>query len=128
MNIIRNSLIKFCACFLLLSYSACAYATTPDCTDPDAWPCSMAFTYLKNAGILNNDELNYSKTQITRLSSEKIGKDLYRQIHLIRFTKISGAKLVVITINDASNIECSMSDVAVYLVTKEFGNYSSNAK
>lgn len=127
MNMISSNLIKLFTLFLLLSYSACAFATTPDCTDPDAWPCGMAFTYLKNAGVLNNDELNYSKTTITRLSSEKIGKDLYRQIHLIRFTKKSGARIVVITINDASNIECSMSDVAVYLVAKELGNYI-NAK
>jgi hypothetical protein len=99
MNIVRRKLFGLITLFLILLYSACAFATTPDCTDPDAWPCSMAFTYLKNARILNNDELDFSKTVITRLSSEKIGKDLYRQIHLIRFTNKSGAKVVVITIN-----------------------------
>ena len=81
----------------------------------------MAIGYLKDAGITNNDELNIEKTKTVRLASDKIGKDLYRQIHLVTFTKKSGETIQVITSNDASNEECSMSGVEVYLVSKRLG-------
>ena len=81
----------------------------------------MAFVYLKNVGITNNDELDFDKTKTVRLATEKIGKGLYRQIHLVTFTKKSGETIRVITNNDASNEECSMSGVEVYLISKRLG-------
>ncbi len=81
----------------------------------------MAFVYLKNAGITNNEELDFDKTKTVRLASEKIGKDLYRQIHLVTFTKKSGQQIQVITNNDASSEECSMSGVEAYLVSQHLG-------
>jgi len=81
----------------------------------------MAFVHLKNAGITNNDDLDFNKTKTVRLASEKIGKDLYRQIHLVTCTKKSGETIQVITNNDASNEECSMSGVEVYLVSTHLG-------
>jgi len=106
---------------LLLLPSASALAGTPDCSGPERWPTSMAFVHLKNAGITNNDDLDFNKTKTVRLASEKIGKDLYRQIHLVTFTKKSGETIQVITNNDASNEECSMSGVEVYLVSTHLG-------
>lgn len=111
---------------LLQGSSACAGAKDPDCTDPDAWPSGMAFTHLKNAGIIQAGELDSAKTSVTRLASEKIGKNLYRQVHLVRFTKISGDELSAITVNEASTQECSMSGVDVYLVSSRFGNYEKH--
>ncbi len=119
----RCRLIAWVSLMLFLIFSSCAFAKAPDCTSPDAWPAGMAFTYLKNAGIVDNATLDFSKTAVTRLASEKVDKDLYRQIHLIRFTKKSGEQVVVITVNDVSSDECSMSDVGVYVVTKQLGNY-----
>jgi hypothetical protein len=55
------------------------------------------------------------------LASEKIGKDLYRQIHYVVFTEKSGRTIEVITSNDASNVECSMSAVKVFVVSKRLG-------
>ena len=104
--------------------SSCASAKTPDCTSPNAWPAAMAFTHLKNDGVINNDEFDFNKTLVTRLASEKIGKDLYRQVHLVRFTRKSGESIDAITVNEASNVECSMSGVDVYLITKHLGDYS----
>ena len=113
------------AAALLLVACMHAIAKTPDCTQPDAWPGGMAFTRLKNAGVLNNDSLDFTKTKVTRLASEKIGKDLYRQVHMVRFVKKSGERVDAITVNEVSEQECSMSDVDVYLVAQHLGGASS---
>jgi hypothetical protein len=120
-----NRLACRLATLLMLALSSFwASAKTPDCTSADAWPAAMAFTHMKNGGIVSNDELDFKKTLVTRLASEKIGKDLYRQVHLVRFIKRSGEPIDAITINEASSEECSMSGVDVYLVAKRLGDYS----
>ncbi|MFZ3037429.1 MAG: hypothetical protein WA112_09190 [Rugosibacter sp.] len=81
----------------------------------------MAFAHLKNAGLTDNDKLDFTKTQTVRLASEKIGKDLYRQIHHVVFTEKAGGKIEVITSNDASNVECSMSGVQVFVISRRLG-------
>jgi hypothetical protein len=108
----------------LVALPTLALAKTPDCTHPDAWPSGMAFTHLKNAGVVDNDLFDFKKTQVTRLASEKIAKDLYRQVHLVRFFKNSGEQVSAITVNEVSSQECSMSNVDVYLVSRQLGNYS----
>ena len=108
----------------LVALSTFAHAKTPDCTHPDAWPAGMAFTHLKNAGVVDNDVLDFKKTKVIRLASERVEKDLYRQVHLVRFFKTSGEQVLAITINEVSNQECSMSNVDVYLVSKQLGDFS----
>ncbi len=105
----------------MLLVPSCVFAKDPDCTGTDRYPTSMAFVYLKNAGIANNNTLDFSKTKTTRLASEKIGKNLYHQVHLITYIEKSGKNIEVITVNDASSEECSMSDVEVFLVAKHLG-------
>lgn len=120
-----NRLACQLATLLLLALSSFwASAKPPDCTNADAWPAAMAFTHMKNAGIVSNDELDFKQTLVTRLSSAKIGKDLYRQVHLVRFIKRSGEPVEAITVNEASSDECSMSGVDVYLIAKRLGDYS----
>ena len=46
-----------------LLYSTLVFAGSPDCAGPERWPTSMAFGSLKNAGITNNDELDFAKTK-----------------------------------------------------------------
>lgn len=82
----------------------------------------MAFVHLKNAGITNNEKLDFTKTKTDRISSEKIGDDLYRQVHHIMFTEKSGNTIEVITVNDASSVECSMSGVEVFVINQHLGN------
>lgn len=84
----------------------------------------MAFGYLKDAGLTDNHKLDFTKTKTVRLASEKIGKDLYHQIHYITFIEKSGNKIEVITINDASNEECSMSGVDVFVTSHHLGDYT----
>lgn len=107
--------------FALGSFTPVAAAKHPDCAGVERWATSMAFGHLKNANITNNDALDFTKTKTVRLASEKIGKDLYRQIHHITFTEKSGRKIEVITSNNASNVECSMSGVEVFIVSKRLG-------
>ena len=78
---------------------------------------------MKNAQLLNNDNVDFSKTRVARLASEKVGKDLYRQIHDVTFTLKSGDTIDVITRNDASSDECSMSAVDVYVISKHLGGH-----
>jgi hypothetical protein len=74
----------------------------PDCTGVERWPASIAFTQLKNAGVTDNDRLDFSKTTVRRLASEPMSRRLFRQVHLVAFTEKSGKRIEVITVNDAS--------------------------
>jgi hypothetical protein len=78
----------------------------------------MAFVQLKNAGLADNKSIDFSKTRTVRLASERLGKDLWRQVYLVTFTKNSGEEIEAIAIHDASDEECSMSGVEVYVVSK----------
>jgi hypothetical protein len=89
----------------------------PDCSGIDRWATNMAFVHLKNAGITDNDKVDFSKTVTKRLASQKIGDNLFRQVHLVIFTEKSGNTIQVITVNDASFEECSMSAVDVYVIS-----------
>lgn len=122
MQLMRTG-ISIVAASLIISVltTALGYAKSPDCTGPNRYPASVAFVYLKNAGITTNNKVDFDKTKVMRLASEKIGKDLYRQVHYIVFTEKSGVKIDVITVNDASSEECSMSGVEVFIVAKHFG-------
>ena len=82
----------------------------------------MAFVHLKNAGLLQNETIDFTKTQITRLASEKIGKDLYRQVHQITFFRKSMDKISVVAVSDASYEECSMSGVVVFVISQQLGD------
>lgn len=106
---------------LLVLFPSLAFTEDPDCTGVDRWPTTMAFVHLKNAGLTDNDKLDFTKTKTIRLASEKIDKNLYRQVHHIIFTEKSGNTIEVITINDASKDECSMSGVDVFVVSQHLG-------
>jgi len=77
----------------------------------------MAFVQLKNSGYTNNERLDFNKTKTTRLASEKIENNLYVQIHHVLFVEKSGNKIEVITKNEASNEECSMSNVEIFIIS-----------
>ena len=96
-----------------------AYAAHPNCSGNGGWVVSMAFTHLKNAGLTVSGKIDLSRTEVVRLASEQIGKDLYRQVHRVVFLEHVGNKIEVITINDASLEECSMGDVEVFLISKK---------
>jgi len=88
----------------------------PDCSG--GWPTNMAFVHLKNAGLADNYSVDFSKTKTVRLASEKVGKDLWHQVYHITFTKKSGDMIEAIAVHDASQEECSMTGVEVFVVSK----------
>ena len=107
--------------FILALFSSVVFAGNPKCDGPNNWAANMAFVHLKNAGLVHNETTDFTKTKVVRIASEKIGKDLYRQVHLVTFMEKSGEKIKIIMVNDASQEECSMSGVEVFLVSKMFG-------
>ena len=105
-----------------LSIIGCATfrpVTHPDCTSTDAWPTNMAFVHLKNAGLVNNDSIDFEKTVTKRIISGRLDNRLFRQAHVITFIEKSGLKIKVITVNDVSFEECSESPVDVFVIQKE---------
>jgi hypothetical protein len=88
----------------------------PDCSG--GWPTNIAFVHLKNAGLADNYSVDFSKTKTVRLASEKVGKDLWHQVYHITFTKKSGDTIEAIAVHDASQEECSMTGVEVFVVSK----------
>jgi hypothetical protein len=88
----------------------------PDCSG--GWPTDMAFVHLKNAGLVDNESIDFSKTKTLRLASENAGKDLWHQVYQVTFIKKSGAVLEAIAVHDASQEECSMSGVEVFVVSQ----------
>ncbi len=75
----------------------------------------MAFVEMKNAKLTDNDQIDFTKTKTVRLASEKIGKDLYRQIYLVEFTQKNAQKLDAISLIKASSDECAITGVRVFV-------------
>ena len=88
----------------------------PDCAGPDRWAASMTFVQLKNAGVLTNEQVDLSKTTSVQIASQKIGRDLYRQVFKVTYVRKDGAVVQSIAVSDASKEECSMSGVTVYRI------------
>ena len=118
------------AFFLALSASNLALAQSPsdavhgpDCSG--GWPTDMTFVHLKNAGLVDNRDIDWSniKSNIktVRMASEKIGKGLWRQVYHVTLTKTSGETIEAIAVHEASFEECSMTGVDVYVVSKHIG-------
>lgn len=102
-----------------------AVPASPGCVGTDClggdWPTSMAFTHMKNAGITDNDRLDFPKTKTVRLASEQIGKNIYRHIHLVRFTEKSGNVIEAITISESSRNGEALNDIEVFTVSRRLG-------
>jgi hypothetical protein len=91
----------------------------PDCSG--GWPTNMVFVYIKNAGLVDNSSIDFSKTKTVRLASQKIGKDLWHQVYDVTYTRKSGDTIEAIAIHDASTEECSMTGVDVYVISRHLG-------
>lgn len=78
----------------------------------------MAFVLLKNRGITDNENIDFSKTEVSRIASEKTNDTTHRLVHLVTFTQTEGDTIQTITISDATPEEFSMGEVDVYRVEK----------
>ncbi|WP_239427677.1 hypothetical protein [Snodgrassella communis] len=106
---------KFLLTILLEFFSILSYAKAPDC---HSWPMTMAAMWMKNANIVDMVDIDEPKSKITLLASEKKKKGLYTQIYHFVFYDKKGNTYEVITKNDSSYEECSMSNVSSYLISK----------
>ena len=106
---------KFLLITLLAVLPILSFAKGPDCY---SWPMNISEGWLKKVGIVDNINLDESKTKITLLASEKKAKGLYTQIYHFIFYDSIGNSYETITNNDASYEECSMSGVDVYLIPR----------
>lgn len=106
---------KIVILFIALTPMA-ASAAAPDCSGIQNYPASMALSYLINTKSVTADNIVGTATQVTRLASNRVSADLYRQIYYIVFKENSGKHLGVITISDASPEECSMGDVELFVI------------
>lgn len=102
----------------LLTMTSLQSFADPKCDGIENWAASVAYSSLKNEGLLTPETTLYEQTKVERLASEEIGDDLFRQVHHITFLLKTGT-VEVITVNDASSEECSMSDVQLFLIDKE---------
>ena len=108
--------MKILFTFSVLLWSQCLYATELGCA---SWPINMAFIHLKNKKVVNFNNILLENTKAILLKIEILEDDLYRQIYKIKYyDKSSRLVTEVITVNDASSEECSMSDVDVYVELK----------
>jgi hypothetical protein len=114
--------MKLLLALLFSTASASAAVKAPDCSGPNQWAANMAFVYMKNAGIVTNDQLDFKKTTSVKLSYEKIGKDLYRQVHLVTYERKDRRLVQAIVWNDASLEECSMGDTQVFVISQTLGD------
>lgn len=117
MNFRQTLMLSFPATIAVMVNAHAAPSQSPDCSGIERWATSMAYVHLKNAGIINSEQIDFSKTKTVRLASERIGDDEYRQIHHVVFTRTDGSEIEVITSNVASTEECSLSDVEVFVVS-----------
>jgi hypothetical protein len=100
--------------------SAPSLSSGPDCSG--GWPTNMAFVLMKNAGITDNNEIDFSKTKTVRIASERVDKDLWRQVYDVTFTERSGGKIEAIAVHEASREECSMTGVELYVVSRHLSS------
>ncbi|WP_027820163.1 hypothetical protein [Paraburkholderia bannensis] len=106
---------------LAVTAPALAFAGSPPACK--SWPTNIAIVYLKNANITDPTKLDETKTHAVRIASEKIGKDLWRDVYDITFHEHSGRSFEVITSSEASSTECSMSDPIVWVVSQKLGEH-----
>jgi hypothetical protein len=116
MNRMWALLIVLAICVPAIAQSKGAKSSGPDCGG--GWPANMTFGHLKNAGLVDNVSVDFSKTKTVRLASEKISKDLWHQVYHVTFTKTSGEVIEAIAIHDASSEECSMTGVEVFVISR----------
>jgi hypothetical protein len=94
----------------------------PDCSGPDHYAAGVSFATLKNAGLLTNETVVWSKVQSRTIASQLSRKNVWRQVFRVTFPLTNGKKLETIFVQDASNEECSFGDTQLFLIAKDLTN------
>jgi len=113
----RAALLCFVIALSAVSSKAESRNSGPDCSGK--WPTTMALVHLKNASLIDPAQVNSAKTKTTRMASQQIGDDLWHQVYDVEFTLKSGESIEAIAVHNASDEECSMTGVEVFVVSKK---------
>ncbi len=116
---IRSALLLFALAATQAAAAAPAAGREPDCSGAEHWPAAITFVKLKNAGIVTNASVDFPHVQSRRLTSQRIGRDLWRQVHRVTIPLRRGGAISALAISDASSDECSMGDVQVYIISRK---------
>ena len=101
---------------LLICGAAAPAGQPPDCSGPEHYAASMAYGALKNAGKLTSDNVDFSHVKSIAIVSQRIGKDLWRQVFRVTYPLKTGHRVEAIVVSDASSEECSMSSPQIFIV------------
>ena len=100
------------------SHAAPRSPNGPDCSGPDHYPAAAAFSVMKNEGLLTNESVRWKQVQSRTIASQRIGKNLWRQIFRVTYPLTTGRKIEAIVVEEVSFDECSMSNPQIFLVSK----------
>lgn len=111
--------MRYYLCSVIFALASTIGWADPECSGPERYAANIAHLELQEEHLITK-QIPELELAIERIASDKIGSDLYRQVHLMTFTE-DGKSYSVITINDVSNEECSMGPVTVYLIDRKIG-------
>ena len=121
--------MKHLVTLLALSFlSPAMSAQDPDCAGRDRFPAFAAYSALTQSFGIPGESLDKAKTTTRRISSQKIGKDLYLQVHLVNFMTKTGTSTSAIVVNEVSSQECSVSAEDVYLISNKLTSYTDTKR
>ena len=90
----------------------------PDCSGAERYPARVAFAAMKNEGLLNNDNVLWKQVRSRTIASQRIGKNLWRQVFRVTYPQKNGQNVEAIVVENVSTDECSMSEPQIYLISK----------
>jgi hypothetical protein len=79
----------------------------------------MALSALQNDGEIRNEAVDFDHVTSKTLVSERIRRNLWRQVFRVTVPLKSGKRVEAMVVSDASAEECSMSDPQVFLIAKK---------
>jgi hypothetical protein len=86
---VMKMLVVRIAALVLAGLACSAFAASPDCAGVERWATSMAFVHLKNAGLTDNERLDFTKTKTVRLASV----DLHQHLQIWKNEFLSSASV-----------------------------------
>lgn len=108
------------AIFVLCTFAA-AQPKPDSRKGPDlsgSWPTTMTLGVLQDAGLIDEGQIDRASTSTTRISSERVGKDLWHQAYFVRYKLKSGHTIQAIAMVDASPNTDMRSGPVVYVVSQ----------
>ena len=73
---------------------------------------------MKDAGLLTNYNVKWKDIRSRTIASQRIGKNLWRQVFRVTYPLTTGQRLEAIVVEEVSFDECSMSEPQIFLISK----------